>query len=264
MTQRARLLRRAAALILTIAFVSACATLGDSANDTLAPLLTPAPAVTDPTTPSTTTEVAAQSTPETTLATVTTTAPSTTTAAVRPSVTGPFPTAVPTGKCTADAIRADFGTAPQAWLECSGAWAVTRIENCPPETECEGVDIFRWTKNGWVHRGMTYSLCVLMVDETGMPRSINNQILAGNTDCVEPIRYARESATGELRVGANGERTRRLQRRLIEWALLNDTADGYFGANTRNAVFDFQHLAGLAPTGVADERTVRALGLPWP
>jgi peptidoglycan hydrolase-like protein with peptidoglycan-binding domain len=46
--------------------------------------------------------------------------------------------------------------------------------------------------------------------------------------------------------------------------LLNDSADGYFGANTRNAVFDVQHLAGLQPTGVVEESTALALGLPWP
>lgn len=111
---------------------------------------------------------------------------------------------------------------------------------------------------------MTYSLCVLLVDETGMPRAINAQILAGNTDCIEPIRYTPESATGPLQVGSTGERTRRLQRRLIEWRLLDDSADGYFGANTRNAVFDYQHLAGLPPTGTVDERTGRTMGLPWP
>jgi len=263
MMQASRLWIRAAALTLTIAVVSACAGLGDSSNDTLAPLLTPAPSTTDPSTSSTLTDVTTTSVPETT-ATIAPSLPSTTTPAVRPFVTGPFPTAVPAGRCTAEAIRADFGTAPQAWLECSGAWAVTRIENCPPETECEGVNVFRWTNDGWVHRGMTYSLCVLMVDETGMPRSINDQILAGNTDCIEPIRYTPESATSNLQVGAKGERTRRLQRRLIEWRLLDDAADGYFGANTRNAIFDFQHLAGLALSGVADERTVRALALPWP
>ena len=115
-----------------------------------------------------------------------------------------------------------------------------------------------------MHRGMTYSLCVLMVDETGMPRSINDRLLAGNSDCIEPITYAAESSTAALEVGAKGARTRRLQQRLIEWKLLDDSADGYFGANTRNAVFDFQHLAGLAPTGAADEVTVRALGLTWP
>ncbi len=265
--------RRVSLGIVLCVGLSACAGFGTSPESTLAPLVT---ATTSTVLASDTTSTAdsnvnsnvnssvATTTPTSTT-TVTTQAPTTTVASiVQNVVAGPFPTAVPAGKCTPQAIRADFGRAPEAWIECAGAWAVTRIENCPPDVECEGVDIFRWTSAGWVHRGMTYSLCVLMVDETGMPRSVNDQLLAGNTDCIEPIRYAQESSTGSLQVGAKGERTRRVQRRLIEWRLLNDSADGYFGANTRNAVVDFQHLAGLQPTGVFDERTMRALGLPWP
>lgn len=237
-----------------VLLLSSCSILGDSSNDTLAPLLTAAPTSTSSTvvTESSTTSIE-NSFPASSELT-TTSAPGWT------RVTGPFPTAVPTGKCTPQAIKEDFGTAPEGWLECAGAWAVTRIENCPPEVECEGVDIFRWTDAGWRHRGMTYSLCVLMVDETGMPRSINDRLLGGNTDCVEPITYTNESSSGALQVGSKGDRTRRLQRRLVDLKLLNDSADGYFGANTRNAVFDFQHLAGLQPTGVVDELTARALG----
>lgn len=252
-----------------LAVLANCSGFADSPESTLAPLVTVAPttAVVDsvtspdsaPSAPTTTTAMIATTTVATTIVAATT-APT----IVQNVVAGPFPTAVPVGKCSPQAIAADFGRAPEAWLECVGAWAVTRIENCPPDVECEGVDIFRWTNSGWVHRGMTYSLCVLMVDETGMPRAVNDQLLAGNTDCIEPIRYAQESPTGTFQVGAKGERTRRVQRRLIEWRLLNDSADGYFGANTRNAVFDFQHLAGMQPSGVVDERTTRALGLPWP
>lgn len=237
---------------------SSCSVLGDSSTDTLAPLLTAAP------TSTVTTEVTESSTTSIETLSPTTIESTTTSAAVSTMLVGPFPTAVPTGKCTPQAIRTDFGTAPEAGVECAGAWAVTRIQSCPPDVECEGVDIFRWTNEGWRHRGMTYSLCVMMVDETGMPRSINDQLLGGNTDCVEPISYTNESSSGPLQIGAKGDRTRRLQRRLVEMKLLNDSADGYFGANTRNAIFDFQHLAGLQPTGVVDELTARALGLPWP
>lgn len=250
-------------LVGTVALVSlaACGAFGSQPDSTLAPLIT---AATSTSTIADTVAPSASSSAETSPV-ATTSAPSTTAPAqVQSAVKGPFPTSVPAGKCTPEAIRSDFGTAPEAWLECAGAWAVTRIENCPADVECEGVDIFRWTNTGWVHRGMAYSLCVLMVDETGMPRQVNDQLLAGNTDCIEPIRYVVESSTGSLQAGSKGERTRRLQRRLIEWRLLDDTADGFFGANTRNAVIDLQHLAGLQPTGIVDERTMRALGLPWP
>lgn len=245
--------------VMLVVSASSCSILGESSNDTLAPLLTAPPT----TTASTAVTESSAATIETST-TVNMEPTTSSTSSPTTAVTGQFPTAVPTGKCTPQGIREDFGTAPEAWLECAGAWAVTRIENCPPEVECEGVDIFRWTNDGWRHRGMTYSLCVLMVDETGMPRSVNDQLLGGNTDCVEPITYTNESSSETLQVGSKGDRTRQLQRRLVQLKLLNDSADGYFGANTRNAVFDFQHLAGLQPTGVVDEVTARALGLPWP
>lgn len=249
---------RAVLVPMATSLLIGCTGFTDAPESTLTPLVT-VDTSTPPTVNSGVPEVS------TSLASTTTSAPATTTTVppiAQTVVSGPFPTAVPAGRCTAQAIGADFGRVPEAWLECVGAWAVTRIENCPPEVECEGVDIFRWTDAGWVHRGMTYSLCISMVDETGMPRAINDRLLAGNRDCDEPIRYIQESASGPLQAGSKGERTRRLQRRLIEWRLLNDSADGYFGANTRNAVVDFQHLAGLPPTGSADERTMRALGLP--
>lgn len=259
MTPRPVSFARGVLVVGLVVLMSSCSILGDSTNDTLAPLMTAAPTTTA------STVVTESSTAAVETSTPVIIQPTTTSASISTTTfTGPFPTAVPAGKCTPQAIRADFGTAPEAWLECAGAWAVTRIQNCPPDAECEGVDIFRWTNDGWRHRGMTYSLCVLMVDETGMPRSVNDQLLGGNTDCVEPITYTNESSSGSLQVGSKGDRTRRLQRRLIERKLLNDSADGYFGANTRNAVFDVQHLAGLQPTGVVEESTARALGLPWP
>ena len=243
-----------AATAVAFVLLSGCSILDDGSGATLAPLNTAT---------TSTPAVSIESTTTTSTLAAVTTAPTTTIGIVQP-VVGPFPTSVPTGRCSAQAIGADFGTVPQSWVECAGAWAVTRIQECPPETECEGLDIFRWTAQGWVHRGMTYSLCVLMVDETGMPRAINDRILAGNSDCIEPIVYVNESVTAALQVGAKGPRTRRIQQRLIEWKLLDDSADGYFGANTRNAVFDFQHLAGLAPTGEVDQATMLALGLTWP
>lgn len=250
------------AVALGLIGLTACVGLGNPPESTLSPLVTTVTSTTipvDSTAPTTSGSIAPTTSPTTTLAS-TTTAPK----VVQSVVAGPFPTSVPSGRCTAQAIGADFGRVPEAWLECAGAWAVTRIENCPPDVDCEGVDIFRWTNSGWKHRGMTYSLCVLMVDESGLPRAINDQLLAGNTDCIEPIRYVDETSAGALKVGAKGERTRRVQRRLVEWRLLNDKADGYFGANTRNAIFDFQHLAGLQLSGIVDERTMRALDLPWP
>lgn len=243
-------------LVAATALASGCAVIDGSTDETLAPIGSAPMTPTEPTDAPTDPTVDVASTDEVPVAPSTTDIPS--------GAIGPFPTRVPAGRCTPRAIGDAVGTVPEDWLGCAGAWAVTRIQSCPPDAECEGVDVFRWTNDGWRHRGMTYSLCVLMVDETGMPRSINDELLGGNTDCVEPITYRKETASGPLQVGSKGDRIRRLQQRLIEWALLNDSADGYFGANTRNAVFDVQHLVGLQPTGVVDEATALALGLPWP
>lgn len=179
-------------------------------------------------------------------------------------VEGPFPSEYDYGKCNSEAIRQDFGIAPQGPLVCAEAWAITRIDDCPPETECEGVDIFRWTHNGWMHRGFFNSYCVLEVDKSGLPRRINDQFLPGNQDCREPISLINEPPSGPITVGHTGERVRRLQSRLIQLNLLADLADGRFGPNTKNALTDFQYFAGLEPTGVLDQKTASALGLPWP
>lgn len=217
------------------------------------PVSTPAPETTFP---------ASTSAATTTTSSTTTSTSSTTLAQVAPVVaTGPFPTEYEYGRCNPESIRQDFGVAPRGPLRCQGAWAITQINECPPETECEGVDIFRWTENGWTHRGFYYSLCVLEVDRSGLPRAINDQLLAGNKDCRTPIITVPESPTGNLTSGDVGERVRRLQLRLIDLRLLEDVADGRFGPNTGNAVIDFQFLVGLEPTAVVDDETATALGL---
>lgn len=46
-----------------------------------------------------------------------------------------------------------------------------------------------------------------------------------------------------------------LQNRLLELGYLNSPADGQFGAMTENAVFRFQEVNGLTPSGIADDST---------
>lgn len=237
--------------IVSLLALSSCASFGSSNSDTLAPLV-------DPPTPSTV------NTPVVTM----TTAPAiSTTTTVAPPVAQslqPFPTNHPSGRCTPQAIGADFGTSPENGVSCAGAWAVTRVEACPPETECEGLDVFRWTQAGWQHRGFHYSLCESTMDVSGLPRWAFDELIGFSLDCDSPIRYIPESPSGPLSVGDNGSRVTRLQQRLIELALLRDRADGYFGRNTNNAVIDFQFLVGLNPDGIVGPDTAAALGLTYP
>lgn len=67
--------------------------------------------------------------------------------------------------------------------------------------------------------------------------------------------YAEES----LSLNSSGSRVKQLQEILIHKAYLNDSADGYFGPLTEQAVKEFQEANNLEPTGVADEKTLTLL-----
>lgn len=190
----------------------------------------------------------------------------TTTTVTPPLVESPqaFPTNHPDGRCTPEAVGSNFGETPKAGVSCSGPWAITRVQACPPETECEGLDVFRWTDDGWQHRGFHYSLCESTMDASGLPRWAFDELIGFSLDCDSPIRYVPESSSGPLALGDKGSRVTRLQQRLQDLSLLRDRADGYFGRNTNNAVIDFQFLMGLNPDGIVGPNTAAALGLTYP
>ena len=58
-----------------------------------------------------------------------------------------------------------------------------------------------------------------------------------------------------LRKGATGPSVKALQQELIDLGYLSDKADGSFGANTHNAVVQFQAVNGLAADGLAGNQT---------
>ena len=64
---------------------------------------------------------------------------------------------------------------------------------------------------------------------------------------------------GTLRRGARGEDVRALQQMLLDMGILNDVADGKFGAKTEAAVAAFQQNAGLYSDGVAWPQTIARL-----
>ena len=64
-----------------------------------------------------------------------------------------------------------------------------------------------------------------------------------------------------LRPGDESPWVADLQRALRQRGLYDRKIDGGFGSGTEGAVRAFQHSAGLAVTGLADEPTMRALGL---
>ena len=64
-----------------------------------------------------------------------------------------------------------------------------------------------------------------------------------------------------LRQGSKGGEVREVQRRLKMWGYYSGTADGVFGAGTRDAVIKFQKKNGLTADGVVGASTYKALGM---
>ena len=59
-------------------------------------------------------------------------------------------------------------------------------------------------------------------------------------------------------IDANGEVVA-LQEKLIEFGFLKGKADGQFGIGTQLALREFQQYNGIAPTGIADQRTQKLI-----
>ncbi len=64
----------------------------------------------------------------------------------------------------------------------------------------------------------------------------------------------------QLTIGDSGSDVEDLQRRLKNLGYFSGTATGYFGSQTSDAVQSFQRENRLAATGIADARTLNALG----
>ena len=62
-----------------------------------------------------------------------------------------------------------------------------------------------------------------------------------------------------LKMGSTGEQVKILQNRLNELGYSVGTADGIFGAKTRNAVIAFQKDNGLAADGIVGQKTIEKL-----
>ena len=62
-----------------------------------------------------------------------------------------------------------------------------------------------------------------------------------------------------LKKGMQGEAVRQLQERLISLGYLSGKADGYYGTDTAEAVYNFQKRNGLSRDGVAGAKTLAAM-----
>ena len=64
-----------------------------------------------------------------------------------------------------------------------------------------------------------------------------------------------------LEVGSRGEDVTAVQRKLIAWGYLSGSADGRYGAKTRDAVLTFQRRNGLSADGRVGPATAAAMGV---
>lgn len=61
--------------------------------------------------------------------------------------------------------------------------------------------------------------------------------------------------------GSTGTEVEEIQRVLKEWGLFKGEITGYFGAATENALKAYQKKNGLSATGIADEATLKKMGI---
>ena len=70
-----------------------------------------------------------------------------------------------------------------------------------------------------------------------------------------------DSLPAYSQAGSSGVEVEEIQRVLKERGLFKGDITGYYGEQTRQAVTDFQKQQGLPRTGVADEATLKRLGI---
>lgn len=71
-------------------------------------------------------------------------------------------------------------------------------------------------------------------------------------------------AQASIKVGAEGDTVREIQKRLKDWGYYFGNVDGYYGQQTANAVKKFQTANGLTSDGVVGRATAAALGVRLP
>lgn len=168
-----------------------------------------------------------------------------------------YPTQIPGSFCSAQSIASDTSVSVAFDPQCFGAWAVSM--SCRVGSPCDSADVFRWTDAGWTYRGEPDAGCPTNLTVTGMPPTIAKHFVGIEDPCKPRIVYGPASSSGPLTLGDQGPRVSSLQGELISRGLLLDASDGDYGPNTWAAVVDFQFLAGLSPTGTADEEVLSFL-----
>ncbi len=173
------------------------------------------------------------------------------------SPAGPTSTVVVTPgeppNCSSDGIGADTGHLVIEDVTCRAGWAIGRIDGCPPGEQCEDVDVFHVTEDGWTHDGAFSIACSESLAQSGM--SIYTALTFNTSPCEG------EAGPAEIiRPDSTGDRVTQLQIALV--ALGYDLIpDGRYGPRTQAAVREFQARNGLEVDGISGPRTQAALGI---
>lgn len=182
----------------------------------------------------------------TTLAPTTTAAPPTTTPVVIPG-TPP--------ECSEAAVEADTGADLLGAVGCRAGWAVGLDTTCATSTEgeCEAVDVFSISAQGWVFEGSVYGYCAEALAGAGM--SVYTAIGLGVPSCDDgpPARV-------NITPGSSGNAVRNVQIALLSQGYPLFT-DGEYGPRTEASVRHFQQVNGLEVDGIAGPNTQQALGI---
>ncbi len=78
--------------------------------------------------------------------------------------------------------------------------------------------------------------------------------------CVKAVDVQTE-APAYSQTGSSGTEVEEIQRVLKERGIFKGEITGYYGAQTAQAVSTFQRQQGLAETGIADDRTLKRMGI---
>lgn len=207
--------------------------------------------------PPTTTAAPSTTLPLAPLPTQATPAPTSPPTAPRTTPAGPTSTIVVTpgepANCSADGIGADTGDLVIADVACRGGWAIGRIDECPQGEDCEGVDVFHITENGWVHDGYFAIVCPESLAESGMP--IYTAMAFNPAVCGD-----QPPPASNILPESTGDRVTQVQIALVA-AGYELNVDGRYGPRTQAAVRDFQSRHGLEVDGIAGPQTQSALGI---
>ena len=72
------------------------------------------------------------------------------------------------------------------------------------------------------------------------------------------------STDTDICLGERSQRVAAVQQRLQQWGFFKGDVSGYYGAATRDAVFQFQRSYNIYPTGLVNYQTWQALGISNP